>query len=111
MSAVKQSGLSWADLDLIRIPELTLDAPFGVWFSLLKPSVLLQCGLVFDTNPFVHLIFYLPVVPILILSVKPSSLSIFRDAGPLTNWPLSVSEGAKCSVPSSGPRGRGSASS
>lgn len=50
------------------------------------------------------------MVPILILSVKPSSLSIFRDAGPLTNWPLSVSEGAKCSVPSIGAKGRGSTS-
>lgn len=54
-----------------------------------------------------HLITCEPQVQILILSVKPSSLSIYRDAGPLTNWPLSVSEGANCSAPSIGEKGKG----
>lgn len=48
-----------------------------------------------------------PEVQILILSVKPSSLSIYRDAGPLTNWPLSVSEGAICSAPTIGEKEKG----
>lgn len=54
-----------------------------------------------------HLITCDSQVQILILSVKPSSLSIYRDAGPLTNWPLSVSEGANCSAPSIGEKGKG----
>lgn len=48
-----------------------------------------------------------PEIQILILFVKPSSLSIYRDAGPLTNWPLSVSEGANCSAPTKGEKGKG----
>lgn len=90
--------------DIICIPELTL-IPF---LSLFFFSHQFCCSVdLFRYTHFVHLMTCKPEVQILILFVKPSSLSICRDAGPLTNWPLSVSEGANCSAPTMGEKGKG----
>lgn len=90
-------------LDIICIPELTLGPFLGLFLS-----HQFCCSVdLFRYTHFVLLMTCEPKVQILILSVKPSSLSIYRDAGPLTNWPLSVSEGAICSAPTIGEKEKG----